>query len=377
MEPADPARTALLPRFGAALLGAGRLADADRVLAAAIESARGDRRLEARARVERQLVRLQAGSDAPTEDVGQIADSALNVLEAHGDELGQCRALYLRALQAWLEGRSARADEAWSRAAEHAQRAGDEAALFEILDWRATAALFGPTRVPDAIGRCREIQEQVRGSPVAVARTFQPLAALHAMAGDFDEADRLVRAADEVLGELGGLHSAIAHQEALVEMLADRPEAAEARLRSGYARLEEMGEKALLAGTAAMLAQVLCAQDRHEEAAEFCRVSQEAAAEDDLPAQVAWRAVLATLLAAQGRRLEEAQALAAEAVRLAERTDFLTFHAEALVSLGVVLRRVGRSNEADAAIRAALEVYRRKGDVVSAEHARSRLAAVA
>ena len=180
--------------LGAALLDAGRLADADRVLAEAIESAGGDPRLEARARVERQLVRLQAGSDAPTEDVCQIADSALTVLEAHGDELGQCRALCLRALQAWVEGRSARADEAWRRAAEHARRAGDEAALFEILDWRATAALFGPTPVPAAISRCREIQEQVRSSPVAVARTFQPLAALHAMAGDFDEADRLVRA---------------------------------------------------------------------------------------------------------------------------------------------------------------------------------------
>ena len=165
MEPADPARIALLPRFGAALLGAGRLADADRVLAEAIERAGGDRRLESRARVERQLVRLQAGSGAPAEDVGQIADSALSVLEAHGDELGQCRALCLRALQAWVEGRSARADEAWRRAAEHARRAGDEAALFEILDWRATAALFGPTPVPAAIGRCREIQEQVRSSP--------------------------------------------------------------------------------------------------------------------------------------------------------------------------------------------------------------------
>ena len=157
-------------------------------------------------------------------------------------------------------------------------------------------------------------------------------------------------------------------------MLADRPAAAEARLRSGYARLQEMGEKALLAGTAAMLAQVLYAQARHEEAAEFCRVSEEAAAEDDLPAQVGWRAVLAKLLAAQGR-LEEAEALAAEAVRLAERTDFLTVHAEALLYLGSVLRQGDRSDEADAAIRAALVLYRRKGDVVSAEHARSRLAA--
>ena len=93
----DPARTALLPRLGAALLEAGRLADAERILTAAIEAAEAESPLEARARVERQLVRLQAGSHAPTGETEEIADSALAVLEAHGDELGQCRALCLRA----------------------------------------------------------------------------------------------------------------------------------------------------------------------------------------------------------------------------------------------------------------------------------------
>ena len=73
------------------------------------------------------------------------------------------------------------------------------------------------------------------------------------MAGDFDEARRLVQTADEILSELGDLQSAVTQQEALVEMLAGEPAAAEARLRWGYERLERMGEKALLASTAAML----------------------------------------------------------------------------------------------------------------------------
>jgi DNA-binding SARP family transcriptional activator len=376
LEPDDPTRAELLPRLGAALLDAGRLADADRVLAEALDRARGDERLESRARVEQQLVRLQAGSDAPAEDTGRIADSALKVLEAHGDELGQCRALCLRARQAWVEGHSARADDAWRRAAEHARRANDEAALFEILDWRASEALFGPTPVPAAIERCRQIHQQVRGSPVAVARTFQPMAALHAMAGDFDEARRLVRAGDEILGELGGLQSAVAQQEALVELLAGRPEAAEARLRRGYERLAKMGEKALFASTAVMLAQALYVQGRHREAAEFCRVSEEAAADEDLSAQVGCRAVRAKLLALEGR-LKAAEASAAEAVRLGERTEFLTLHADALVDLGEVLSQSGRSDEADGALSEALELYRRKGDAVSAGRVSSRLEATA
>jgi tetratricopeptide (TPR) repeat protein len=372
LEPGDPLRSELLPRLGAALLDAGRLADADRVLTEALDRAGGDERLESRVRVEHQLVRLQAGADAQAEDSDRIADSALTVLEAHGDELGQCRALRLRALRAWVKGQSARADEAWRRAADHAQRAKDEAALFEILGWRASEALFGPTPVPAAIARCQDIHEQVRGSPVAAARTFHPMAVLHAMAGDFDEARRLVQAGDEILGELVGLLWATEQEVALVEMLAGRPAAAEARLRRGFETLDEMGDKALLATTAAMLADALYAQARYEEAAEFCRLSEEAAAEEDLLAQIGWRAVRAKLLAVEGRG-DEAEAVGTEAVRLGERTDFLTFHAAALVDFGEVLSRSGRSDEADAALREALGLYRRKGDSVSADRVRSRL----
>jgi DNA-binding SARP family transcriptional activator/class 3 adenylate cyclase len=367
MVPDDPARARLLPRLGAALLDAGRLADADLVLTEAIERAPAGSPLEARARVEQQLVRLQAGTATASD---AVADQALGVLEANGDELGQCRALWLRALRAWIEGRCADADEGFGRAAEQARRAGDQAALFEALSWQASGALFGPTPVPDGIRLCEEIREQVRASPVAEARARQPTAALYAMAGDFDEARRLVRGADEILSELGDLQSAVAQQEALVEMLAGEPAAAEARLRWGYQRLEQMGEKALLASTAAMLAQALYAQGRYDEAARVCDVSQEAAAPDDISAQIGWRSVCAKLLAAE--RWDEAHALATEAVRLAERTDFLTIHAEALVDLAEVQRQGGRVDDADASLAEALELFERKGDVASLARLRAR-----
>jgi predicted ATPase/class 3 adenylate cyclase/DNA-binding winged helix-turn-helix (wHTH) protein len=375
LEPDDPRRAAILPELGAALLEAGRLADADRVLAEAISCAAEDPGLQSRARVERELVRIQAETSAPIHEARQVAEAALPVLEEHGDELGQCRAWCLWAEHALVEGRVAEADEAWRRAAEHARLAGDEVALFEVLDWRAAAAVFGPTPVPEAIRRCEALREQVRDSPVAVASTLRALAPLHAMKGDIQEARRLVDASDDLLGELGGLHSAVSQQEALVEMLAGHHAAAEARLRSGCERLEQMGEKALLATTAAMLAQAVYAQGRHEEAMELSRVSERAAATNDLSAQVTWRGVRAKVFAAQDRG-GEAEALAREAVRLAEPTDFLTIRADALLDLAEVLRHAGSSAEAEDAIRAALELYERKGDVVSAERARSRLGAV-
>jgi class 3 adenylate cyclase/tetratricopeptide (TPR) repeat protein len=366
LGPDDPARAALLPALGAALLDAGRLADADSVLSEAVERAPQGSPLAARARVEQQLVGLQAGTGSASDD---IVESALSVLEADGDELGQWRALWLRALRAWIEGRCADADEAFHRAADHARRAGDQAALFESLSWQASAALFGPTSVGDGIRLCHDIREQVRSSPVAEARALQPTAALHAMAGDFEEARRLVAASDAILSELGDLQSAVAQQEALVELLAGQPSAAEARLRAGYERLAQMGEKALLASTAAMLAQALYAQDRLEEAAQVCEVSEQAAADHDISAQVGWRAVRAKLLAPE--RWDEAHELAKEAVRLAERTDFLTIHADALVDLAEVLRRGGRADEAAASLAAAQELFERKGDVASAARVRA------
>ncbi|MEA2178360.1 MAG: hypothetical protein QOG77_1657, partial [Solirubrobacteraceae bacterium] len=364
LAPGDPARAALLPRLGSALLGAGRLADADVVLSGAIGGDPQDAWLQARAGVERGLVRMQWGSGAPAQDASGIAASALTVLEAHGDELGQCRALCLRALQRWVEGRSADADGDWRQAAERARSAGDDAALLDILGWRASAAVFGPTPVPAAIRRCREIGEQLAGSAVAVARTFHPLAVLHAMGGEAEEALRLVRAGDEVLAEVGGLQAVVPQEAALAELLAGRSAEAEARLRRGYEQLADMGEKALLAGSAAMLAQLLLDRGDDDGATDLVDVAEATAAADDVIAQIEWRGLRARLLAAEGRP-REAEALARAAVALSGRTDFLTFHAGALLDLAAVLHRAGEEDAATAATREAIAQYRRKGDVVS------------
>ena len=234
-----------------------------------------------------------------------------------------------------------------------------------ITGWRASAALHGPMPVPEAIERCRSLGEAVAHSPLAVARTLHPLAALQAMAGDRDEALCLIRDADAVLTEVGDLRSAIGQEPAMVELLAGMPDAAEARLRAGYEQLTAMGEKALLADTAGMLARVLLDGGRLEEADAVCAVAQDAAADEDLTAQIVWRGARARLLATGGR-LEEAETLAREGVRLAEDTDFLASRADALTDLGRVLAEAGREEEAEAVLAAASALYARKGDVVSA-----------
>ena len=123
-----------------------------------------------------------------------------------------------------------------------------------------------------------------------------------------------------------------------------------------------------------MLAQAVYAQDRAEEADALCRVSERIAAPEDIGTQVVWRGVRARILA-RGGDTEEGETLAREAVRLAEPTDQLVMQADALLDLADVLEWAGKPAEAEAALRRALELYERKGDIVSAARARSVLGA--
>jgi DNA-binding SARP family transcriptional activator/tetratricopeptide (TPR) repeat protein len=367
------ARCALLPALGVALLESGRLGDAERVLAEAVALGHelGDDRLEARARVERQFVRLHAGSGARLDEARRTAYAALRVLEAHGDELGQCRAWRLRAWIEWTQSHVALAREAWERAAGHAARAGEERERVEILGFQASAAAFGPTPVSEGIRICTAIREQVHASQVAEAVALRPLGLLHALNGDFEEARRLTGRANAILDELGRMHSAVHHHEPMVEMLAGRPEAAERRLRAAYDNLAAMGERALLATTAALLAQAVYAQGRLEEAEELCLTSERHADPDDLSSQLIWRTVRARVLARRGG-LEEAEALAREAVAIAARTDELVDHGDALVALADVLELRGDREGAREATQDALALYERKEAIVPAERVRSR-----
>jgi tetratricopeptide (TPR) repeat protein len=267
-------------------------------------------------------------------------------------------------------GLALNADQYWMRASEHAQRAENTRELFEILCWRASAAAFGPIAVKVAIKQCMEIRDQVASSPVAVAATLRPLALLHAMNGDFAQAREFIRDADAILDDLGRLESTVELHEAWIDMLAGEPAAAEARLLAGYRELDAMGEKSLLATTAAALAQAAFAQGHESDAEEFCRVSERSAAADDLQAQTTWRGVKARLLA-QRNQFDSGEALAREAVELAKRTDLVTTQADSLFDLGQVLDSAGRMVDAAAAIREALELYLEKGDVVSADRALS------
>jgi tetratricopeptide (TPR) repeat protein len=367
LESDDAARAELLPALGASLFEAGRMTDAARVLDDAIALAPGPR-LQARAQVERELVRLETETGAGTDQERRVTDAVLPLLEREGDDYGQSRAWLLRGQVAWFSGRAESADEAWREAAESARRAGDQRELFEVIGYRALAAVLGPLPVDEAIRRCEEFGELVRASPLATALARNPLAYLHAAKGELDVAEGLLEWASETLRELGGVRAGASHVEGWLRLLAGQPELAEARLRADVETLSSMGEGGALATTTALLAQAVFAQGRLAEAGELCRTAERIGAAEDTMTQPIWRGVQAKILAREGR-CQEAEELAREAVALLEPTDLLSHRGDAMLDLADVLRTCARTEEADRVTRAGLALYELKGNATAAARA--------
>lgn len=369
----DAAHGGLGPKLGTALTEAGRLAEAERALDEAIARATqsGDEGARAHAELGRLSFRLQVDTEAGASEVRERFEQLRELLESRDDELGLGQLWRLHALVHWIEARSTEADAAWERAADHARRAGDERTWADSLTWLASSAHIGPTPVDEGIAHCEDIHAQLSGHRRLQALVLHPLAALRAMRGEFPAARELLADSNAILTELGlTMHTAVSHQEAYVAVAAGDLDEAEAVLRRGYERLEEMGEKALLATTAAMLADVVEGRGHPDDAWSLTQAAEREAATDDLSAQILWRSVRARLLAGRAE-LAAAKRLSAEAVELAERTDWLTERADAELSRAHVLGAAGETAAATEALERAIALYIHKGDIAGAKRART------
>jgi ATP/maltotriose-dependent transcriptional regulator MalT len=187
----------------------------------------------------------------------------------------------------------------------------------------------------------------------------------------------LVRAARTVLDDLGVivLAAATAIDSARVELLAGDLVTAERELRQAEETLTALGERYLLPPLAAVLAQVVYAQGRADEAEQITRRAQELSDPEDVEPQALWRSVRAKVLA--GRDLaDEAEQLAREAVRLMRTTDAPGMQADALLDLAEVLRHSASPDEARAVAVEAKALYESKGNTAAAARATALLDAL-
>jgi predicted ATPase/class 3 adenylate cyclase len=281
-------------------------------------------------------------------------------------------------VQGTLMGTLASAEEAWTRGLEYAEQGDVRAERAESIGWLMMSANFGPLPVEEGIARCRRFYDQAVDDPVIRGNARIEHGALEAMRGDFSLARQLVAEGRQMLSDLGfALLVAASAQEAFyVEMLAGDTTEAVQLMQESYEALGGMGERSYRSTAGALLAHALCARGALDEAEGYTRVSEDAAARDDVFSQVLWRAARAKIRARQDQPAE-AESLAREAVARVEQTDLLNTHGDTLADLAEVLALSGRPAEAVGVLQRAVELFERKGNLTSLEKARRTAAELA
>jgi class 3 adenylate cyclase/tetratricopeptide (TPR) repeat protein len=345
-------RRELLRMLGSALIRTGDFPRAERSLTEAMAAAKaaGDRRLELRTTIDREFFRAFTKPEVSVEEIVAVADEAIPLLEDLDDDLGLARAWWLKSEVHVNACRWGERAENLERALEHARRAGDASEQSTLASFLVQALYYGPTPVNDAITRAEKLLAERPNDRSLKASITGAMAGLHAMRGDFELAHRLRADARALYEELGqrfrlALWSLVTAE---IEALAGRRQEAAAILRGAYDDLEDMGWTSVMSTMAAFLADALAPDS--DDALRYSRLSQELAADEDVVTQVMWRVAHA--------RATDDKSLAADAVGLAEPTDYPDLKARAWLAFAEVA--------GDPAFhrRAAAE-YERKGNVAA------------
>ena len=295
-------------------------------------------------------------------------------MRAAGDSAGEAKAHYVHALALERLGRIGQAERTFDVALAAARTAGDRRLQDAILAGAPVAALWGPSPVTRASGRCLDVVRVLRitnGAPAVEAVALRCQAALEALRGRMDAARRMVGSAHRTIEELGLAHRLLENEmtAGLIELLDGQAAAAEEHLRPAFEALRDRGLGGEAGQAASMLARALLIQGRDEEAEEVADEARRLGGAD-LKAAVAWRGVIAEMAAGAGER-EEAISLATAAVELATATDSLLLEAQARLALTAVLRTLGDAAASAVEAERAAAACDAKGATVLAAAARA------
>jgi class 3 adenylate cyclase/tetratricopeptide (TPR) repeat protein len=310
-----------------------------------------------------------AGEAADASDSLAEAASALGEL---GDRAGEAKGWHVCAQARARLGEIAAAEEALDSALRAARSAEDARRMTAVLADAPRAALWGPSPVVQASGRCLDVVRILRitpGNRHVEANGLRCQAVLEAMRGRTDAARELLADARANLEELGltvELHE-MAIDASLVELLSGDAFSAEALLRRALDGFTALGLTHGAAQAAALLARALIEQGRDEEAEEQATFAQRHAS-DDLKTTIAACGAQAQALASRGEH-ELALTTAQRAVELAAPTDALTDKADASMALACVLHAIGRDQEAREEAGYARALYEAKGHTVGVTRA--------
>jgi len=299
--------------------------------------------------------------------------AAAETLAHAGDAAGEAKAHHVHAMALARLGRVGECEAALDRALAAARRGHDRRRANAVLSGAPLAALWGPSPVTRASGRCLDVVRVLRitqGAPAVEAVALRCQAVLEALRGRTDAARRMLASSRRLVEELGITQRLLEADVAagLIELYEGDATAAERSLRAAYEGLRSHGLGIDAAQAAALLGRALLALGRDADA-EVLSHESEGLAGDDLRAAVAWRGVRAEALARRGEHAAAVE-LAHAAVGIASATDALLDHADAHRALGAALRAAGRAAEADAEHARTLELWEAKGASLLVEQAR-------
>ena len=307
------------------------------------------------------------GTDTGATRLRELIEEARPVFEAAGDEWGLSIAWSEQMILEDFHGSRGAAVDAAKRLVEHARRA-DYPTVGEWAQGQLVIHQFlGATPVEECLSWLDEHPEVERRA--VLPRRDRLLA----MLGRFEEAQRLLTEAADRVAELSVTRFQIqlAWHRSYVAMLEGELAAAETAAREACDVTLASAEMGNFMWLCCNLAQALTALGRDDDAEQWVERGRETDPSEFRSTQILWRQVQGKVLARRGE-LEEGERLAREAVAMAEETDMLNAHADALVDFAEVLDLAGQDGRAQ--LEQALALYERKGNLVMAERTRAKLA---
>jgi len=375
----DPDRIDVLVLLGTAATQAGDLERARAALDEGLDASTrlGDRRRQIRARLARFQLLSATQPEGVTAQIEREAQAAIPVLEELGDDEGLARAWNSVCEVGLMWCHASDIEHASERAAYHAERAGDRAALSDALSWRMFAPWLGMASPVDSMLRCGEVRARAPDDRLLEAITTCVEGTCDGMLGRFDDGRRKQQRAQAILVDLGVKLNigGMSQWAASFEAMAGNFEAADRVHREGTEVLESIGEIGYLSTQVGYHGRVLFTLGRFDEAAEKADLAERLGASDDVATQALWRQLRAKLLAREGETAI-AVALAEEAASMTDGTDCWDTLTMAFEDLGDVYALVGRRDDAIRAVGTALDVCERKGAIVVADTLRAKVAAL-
>jgi class 3 adenylate cyclase/tetratricopeptide (TPR) repeat protein len=297
-----------------------------------------------------------------TATIASRLPSLLEQFHRSGDDLGLARAHMAAFHVHWVGSRATPASEHAALAAEHASRAGKEGMRARALGWYSVSLIFGGTSVASASAELDAIEAQGSG-PYLAASLDIVRGELTQLDGRFEDAERLIRRGIEALKGMGleAIAGACYQVFGRVYEAAGDLERARDTTAHGDQMLSAIGERSFRSTCQAQLAGIEQQLGDRAGALDAIELAEALSAPEDIVNFAITNDVRSRLSLEDGD-CTAAVRFARAAVDCAEQTDFYRYRARARMALARALAACGDQPEAAVQARAALDLFRAKGD---------------